>query len=273
MCPLSLAVLIAVAPGAAVHWRGTPPPRPPARLATLAPSLTEMVIALGEGKRLVGVSRYDDAAQVHALPRLGGMIDPSPESVLAVKPGALLVQPAPGAGPVLERVAALGVPVLELQLATVADVEQAERTIGALLGVPERGEALAHALEVRMTRAQLHARGRTHPRVLLVYGWSPLVVAGPGAFADELLSACGGENVAHDARAAYTPYSAEAAALARPELILDLTFDEKMPATLRTAPGFKEARLVRPHSQALLHPGPRLVEGLDELEAALQSAP
>ena len=37
-------------------------------------------------------------------------------------------------------------------------------------------------------------------------------------------------------------------------------------------PGLKEARVVHPRSQALLHPGPRLVEGLDELEAALRPA-
>lgn len=268
---LLVASTLAAAP--AIHWRGTPPAAPPARIATLAPSLTELVLALGEGKRLVGVSRYDDARAVAGLPRLGGMVDPAPESILAARPGALLVQPAPGAAPVLDRVAQLGVPVLELALSTVADVEQAERSIGALLGVPARGEALAAALHARMEAARTKARSGRHPRVLLVYGWSPLVVAGPGAFADELLAACGGINAAADARAPYAAYSVEAAATAHPELLLDLTFDEKMPATLRSVPGLKDVRVVRPRSLALLHPGPRLVEGLDELEAALQGAP
>lgn len=267
-----IALLVSAALAATpATWFGPRPPAHPRRVATLAPSLTELVVALGAGDRLVGVSRYDDAPEVNPLPRLGGLMDPSAESILAVKPDLFVVQPSPTVQPVYERLADLGVPVLELSLSNVADVEAAERELGKALGVPEKGEALATALEQRLQRARAEAAKRPHPRVLVVYGWEPLVVAGPGSFADEILRACGGINAATLARSAYATYSAEAAAAARPELILDLSFEDKMPASFKSLPGLGDARVAKPHSLALLHPGPRLVEGVDEVEALLRT--
>jgi len=252
-----------------VVWLGPRPPRRPARVATLAPSLTAMVKALGARDRLVAVSRYDDDPAVARLPRLGGLLDPSPEAILAARPELLVVQPSPAIEPVLARLAALGVPILELSLTTISDVEQAERVLGAALDVRARGEQLAHALEVGISSAEAAAQGKPRPRVLMVYGWSPLVVAGPGAFADALLRAAGGDNAASKARTAYAAYSVEEAAASKPALILDLSFAEQVPAAWARIPGLAHVRMVKPKSLALLHPGPELLLGLAELQAAL----
>src|SRR3712207_5963839 len=56
------------------------------RVVTIAPSLTEMVLAMGAGDTLVGVSRFDEDKAVAALPRVGGFVDPSVEAVIALKP-------------------------------------------------------------------------------------------------------------------------------------------------------------------------------------------
>ena len=48
------------------------------------------VIALGLAGRLVGVTRYDAAPEVKALPRVGGFLDPSPEAVLGLRPDLVL---------------------------------------------------------------------------------------------------------------------------------------------------------------------------------------
>jgi iron complex transport system substrate-binding protein len=243
------------------------------RVATLAPSLTEIVLGLGQGDRLVGVSRYDDAAEVKALPHLGGVMDPSPEAILAVKPTVVVAQPNPANTEVLARLQALHVTVLQVQLGTLAQVEQAERDIAAALGVPEKGAALVAGLEKALADAKARAAGRARPRVLVVYGWEPLVVAGPGSFTDELVRAAGGDNAAASAKSAFAAYSVEAAAAAKPDVVLDASFAEVMPVRFATLPGLKDARRVKPSSLALLHPGPRLADALVELEALLHPNP
>ncbi|MBS2032810.1 MAG: ABC transporter substrate-binding protein [Deltaproteobacteria bacterium] len=264
-----IAALLAGAPGAS--WLGPKPPAHPARVATLAPSLTELVQALSAGNRLVGVSKFDDDPAVAKLPRLGGLMDPSPEAILAVKPELLVVQPSPTIQPLLERVAELGVPVLELPMSNVAEVETAERELGAALGEKQKGDALAAELESSLAAARAKIPAGKRQRALIVYGWSPLVVAGPGSFADELLRAAGGENAAAGAKGAYVTYSAELAADAHPDLLVDLAFTmgDQMPAAFQQLPGLARARVVHPKTQALLHPGPKLVEGLLELQQAL----
>jgi iron complex transport system substrate-binding protein len=242
---------------------------PPQRVATLAPSLTEIVVALGQTRRLVGVSRYDDAPEVAQVPRLGGVMDPSPEAVLAVKPDLLLVNPNPANQESVARLRALGVPVVEVTLETLAQVEEAERVVGRVLGLPKEGEALAQALQARVEGTRRAAAALPKVRTLVVYGWNPLVVAGPHSFADELLEAAGGSNVAEDAKLAYAPYSLEAAAAARPAVILDATFNETVPERLLALPGLCEARRVKPRSLALLRPGPRLGEALSDLDLLL----
>jgi iron complex transport system substrate-binding protein len=154
-------------------------------------------------------------------------------------------------------------------MASIADVLEAERTIGAALGAAGKGDALAKALSTHLAETTDRMKGLPRPRVLLVYGWDPLVVAGPGSFADELLAAIGAENAAGAAKSAYATYSVEAAATSHPQVIVDATFDQPMPALFKTLPGLSTARVVKPASLALLHPGPSLSRGLDELAQAV----
>ncbi|MGA8893256.1 MAG: helical backbone metal receptor, partial [Anaeromyxobacteraceae bacterium] len=86
-------------------WLGPPAPDRPARVVSLAPSITDTVIALGEAGRLVGVTRYDTAPEVKALPRVGGFLDPSPEAVLALRPDLVLWLADGGALPPVRRIA------------------------------------------------------------------------------------------------------------------------------------------------------------------------
>ena len=243
-------------------------PKPPAvvrRVVTLAPSLTEMVLSLGRGSALVGVSRFDERPEVAKLPRVGGFVDPSVEAVLALQPDLVLVQPAPGNQRPVEKLAELGVSVLALPLQSVADVLAALRAVGRSLKAGERGEALARKLELTCASVRRRAKGLSAPRVLFVYGFEPLVVAGPGSFADELLRDAGGVNVVERSPTPYPVYSVERALAARPDLVIDASDTSQGRKRLEGMPGLSKARWVKLPSQDLMHPGPGLARGLEEL--------
>ena len=246
-------------------------PRLPAkveRVVTLAPSLTQTVLELGAGSTLVGVSRFDEDPLVAGLPRVGGFIDPSVETAVALKPQLVVVQKAPGNRQAVEKMASLGISVIALPLTSARDVLDAMLEIGVALGRAEKARELVAGIEAVRARVREEARARkTRPRVMIIYGFKPLVVAGPGTFADELLADVGGVNVAAKAPNAYPVFSLERAVAMQPDVVIDCSMvDEGREETRRL---IDKPRWVQPKSRALLQPGPSLGTGLLELQAAV----
>jgi len=237
-------------------------------VVTLAPALSEIVLALGAQQKLAGVTRFDDDPRTSALPRIGGYNDPQPEAVLALKPDLALAEPAPANRGPVHTLARLGVPVEAFPLATVAEIEEAIEGIARLLGVAERGRALAAEMEKARSRARADNLGKQRTRALLVFGLTPLVVAGPRSFAGELLSDAGGENAAGDPAQPFLRMSAEAAVRARSEVIV--LCGVEAPKGRAPIPGLEKTRIAILRSTALLHPGPRLPQALADLAAALR---
>jgi iron complex transport system substrate-binding protein len=260
-----LAIALLLAAGPRQHL-GPPAPVEARRVVTLAPSLSEIVLALGAQERLVGVTRFDDDPRLERLPRIGGYNDPQPEAVLAVQPDLVLAEPSPeNRGPV-ETLARLGIAVEAFPLSTVANIEDAVSAVAGLLGVPERGAALREAFEQARRQSRAGAKGRSPTRALLVFGLDPLVVAGPRGFAGELLEDAGGENAAGDNALPFFRLSTEAAVRSAPQVIV--LCGVEAPPGRRPIPGM-DARVTSLRSTALLHPGPRLPEALADLRAAL----
>ncbi|MGO8970939.1 MAG: ABC transporter substrate-binding protein [Myxococcaceae bacterium] len=254
---------------AGVQTLGPPAPKVVHRVVTLAPSLTDAVLALGAADVLVGVSRFDERPEVRTLPRVGGFVDPSVEAVAALRPDLVLVQPGPGNRGPVQALASLGISILALRLSSVDDVVAGLQATAAALGRPQQGDVLVQALEAARAQVRARARGLKAVRVLFAYGFEPLVVAGPGSFADELLRDAGGTNVSAGAGRAYPVWSVERALEARPEVVLDASDGAAGRDTLQALPGLQEARWVRLPSPALLHPGPALGLGLAELFEAI----
>ncbi len=252
------------------EWLGPRPPAAPRRVVSLAPSLTDVVVALGRSSLLVGVTRYDDAPEVRGLPRVGGFLDPSPEAVLAVKPDLALWMTDAAAWPAMRRIAELGVPVLALPIIGVADTLEAVRRVGAALGDAPAGEKLARSLAEGVERVRRRAAEQPRVRVLFLAGHEPLVVAGPGSFPDELLRIAGGVNVATGDRP-WPVYSLEKAVADDPALVVDAAVAEPAEGIRRLAaiPAVRAGRVVRLPDDDALRPGPRLVRALGELLRAL----
>ncbi|MEY2668954.1 MAG: hypothetical protein RJA59_1592 [Pseudomonadota bacterium] len=255
-------------------WLGPPAPARPVRVVSLAPSLTDTVIALGLGGRLVGVTRYDTAPEVKSLPRVGGFLDPSPEAVLGLRPDLVLWLADGGAYPAVRRIAELGVPVLALPVVGVPDVLRAARRVGAALADPAAGARLAASMEAAVRAAEERAASLPRRRVLLVIGRDPLVVAGPGSYPDALLRIAGGTNVVTGDRP-WPVYSLERAVADDPDLVVDAAVNEPADtiARLEAIPAVKAGRVVRLPDDRVLRPGPQLPAALGQLQSALGTLP
>ncbi len=257
-------------------WVGAPPRAPPRRVVVLAPSLTDVVLAMGLRDRLVGVTRLDDAPEVKDVPRVGGFLDPSPEAVLALSPDLVLWVTDGGALAAVRRIAELSrassrpFPILAIPIVNVADVVETPRVVGDALGDRAAGERLARTLAADVEAVRRRAAGLPRRRALFVVGHEPLVVAGPGSFPDELLRICGAENVVRGARA-WPVYPVERAVADDPDVVVDAAPQEPAEGIRRLSAvrAVREGRVVRLANDDLLRPGPRMIRGLGVLFGAL----
>lgn len=250
---------------------GPPAPAAPRRVVSLAPSMTDIVIALGHADRLVGVTRYDTAPEVARVARVGGFLDPSTEAVVALHPDLVLWLTDGSAHPAVRRIAELGIPVLAIPVVGVADVLASVRGVARALGDAPAGERLAATLEQAIARVRARAAALPRPRVLFVVGRDPLVAAGPGSYPDELLAMVGARN-AVQGTVAWPVFPVERAAGLDPELVIDAAVNEHAGSgrtALSAIPAVRRGAVRTLTTDDVLRPGPRLARALDLLFAAV----
>lgn len=262
-------------PSVPPQWLSEARPKALLRVVTVAPSLTELLHGLGLFGRIVAVSRYDDFPPgVEALPRIGGFLDPNVEAIVGARPDLVLAVPNQGNRPALERLARLGVPVYVVPGNTFADVFVAIRAVGAVFGgaAEEKAIGLERSLRAEVARLEAARATRPHPKVAVVYGYDPLVLGGPGSFADTMLQVLGAQNLVRGG-SAYPQYSAEQLIAGGPEVIFDATAEHGVGtapwARFPDLPAVKSGRVHAVPLGSLLRPGPRLLDGLRLLESLL----
>ncbi len=267
------AVLVAIALAACA-----PPPGSvgrPERVVSLAPSLTEAIYALGAGDRLVGAcAQCDHPDAAKALPRVGGYLAPSVELVLAARPDLVVVVPSPGNREAVRAVERAGVRVLVLHDRTLADLRAGVRALAAALWMPDAGERLVAEVDAGLAAVRAGVHGQPKPRVLLVVGHRPLIVAGGGTLQDELLTIAGGTNVAADAGAAWPLFSLEMVAARVPDVILDAAMGSEeggktLFKELAGVPAVEKGRIVALDPDVIFRAGPRVPEAAAVLAAAI----
>jgi iron complex transport system substrate-binding protein len=196
----------------------------PARIVAVNPGLTEIVLELGEGARLVGIDIVThDPRIAPALPRVGYQRALSAEGILALKPDAVLVTEDAGPPAAIASLRSAGVPLVELSGApTIEAMKQRIGGIATLLGVTEKGAALLAQLEKDAAAAKQPLAGvKPPPSALFVLSrqGAGMQVAGTETAADALLRLAGASNAAAQFEG-YRPLSAEAALAAAPTAIV-----------------------------------------------------
>ena len=198
----------------------------PRRIVSMAPSITEMLYALGLGERVVGVTTFchypPEAAR---KPKVGNYLQPDLETILSLRPDLVIAEKS-----MLRQ--AITLPRLKLNLlevddATIAGIYESIRAIGRAAGVASQADALWKSTD----RALAAVRRRTSPlprvRVLFVVGRTPgriedLIAAGGNSYLDELIAIAGGDNVFHDAVAPYSKVGLEEVLARNPDVIIDM---------------------------------------------------
>jgi len=247
----------------------------PARIISLNPSLTAIVVRLGALEVLVGVDEYSAELieDVVGLPRVGGLFDPSLESVLALRPDRVLMVAGIDQQNHGQRLESLGIEVEVFENERLDQVLENIARLGLMLGRTKRADARIQSI-LGMRRAVVAAvEGQRRPSTLAVVDRSPLFLVGADTFIDEMLEIVGARNLAAVLGKGYPRGSIEWVIGAKPELLLDMTpggedshvFWSRWPSL----PAVKKRRVLTLDASRISMPGPDLDRALRELAIAV----
>lgn len=248
------------------------------RLISLNPSLTAIVDRLGRADTLVGIDDYSARLQpeLAGLPRVGGLFDPSLESVVSLRPDLVLVVAGVDQQSHAERLRRAGLEVEVFRNEKLDEVLENIDRLGRMLG---RRDAAAQRIRViRRTREAVRraTRGRPRPDTVAVLDRAPLFVVGAETFLDEMLSAVGARNLGAALGDGYPRASIEWLIDASPELLLDMTPDEEAPAGFwsrwPSLPAVAAGRVVEVDASRISLPGPDIDGAMRALAVAVHGA-
>jgi iron complex transport system substrate-binding protein len=252
----------------------------PQRIVTFAPSMTEIVFALGLGERIVGVSGpFDDfPADAQEIEQVGGAgefgVDPNLENVVALEPDLFLT--IAGGDPWKEQLREIGVPVVTFNATDFDDLLDDIDKVGLVTGMAGEAEALVADMSEQAQGIAEAVPART--TCFFEVDFPPLFTIGPNTFIYDLLERAGCEPVTADATSDYPEWSVEDLVADGPAVYLATAESAKSAEQIAKRPGFDgieavaNGNIVLLDSDLVTRPGPRVVEGLEQIAAALLSA-
>jgi iron complex transport system substrate-binding protein len=249
-------------------------PDRPQRIVALAPSITEIIYALGLDNRLVGATLYSDyppAAQ--ALPKVGSYVQLDVEKIVALRPDLCIAVKDGNPISVVRKLESVAIPVYAVDPRNLDAVMETLLELGRLLNADERAEAVVAEMADRIQRVRQQVACADHtPGVFFQIGISPIVSVGTPTFIHELIVMGGGRNLARGTTP-YPRFSKEQVIGLMPEVMIitsmarDGVFNQVKDdwQTWQEMPAVKNDRIHLVDSNVFDRASPRLVEGLEIL--------
>jgi iron complex transport system substrate-binding protein len=255
----------------------------PSRIVSVIPAVTEMLFAIGAGPQVVAVGSFDAyPPEVAKLPRVGALLDPDLERILAIRPDLVIVyESQTDFRRQLERAA---VPTFIYKHAGMADIAETIMQLGTRIGRETESSAVVRAIEKRLEDIRARVQSRPRPSTLVVFGRDALALRGIYAsggtgFIHDMLEAAGGTNVFADVPKQAVQATTELILARRPAVILELrggpmTAEERSKEatvwkSLSGVPAVRTGRVTIVNDPRTVVPGPRVAEGVELLARAL----
>ncbi|NJP07328.1 MAG: ABC transporter substrate-binding protein [Chloroflexaceae bacterium] len=196
--------------------------QPPRRLISLVPSLTEWLVAIGAGERLVGVTDFctEPAQVVGQLERIGGTKNPDRQHIIELQPDLVLASREENRLRDVNMLEDAGIAVYVTDICSLADVNRQLSDLTQLLGGKGHAAPFLQRLHAALAGAEAMLLQRRRYRVLTCIWRDPWMAIGRDTYAHDLLRLCGGDNIALAFDGRYPRQPLEALMHTDPEVIL-----------------------------------------------------
>jgi iron complex transport system substrate-binding protein len=259
------------------HVLGTPPQR----IISLAPNITEILYALGLEEKIVGVTRYCNyPKEALILERVGGMVDPDLEKIIALRPD-LIISFRGNPLSLVRRFKDLDLPVFVLESGIkVESVFTLIERIGLITRREKEAESLVNKLRKDLGKVQTALKNAEHrPKVFLDLYGKELWTCGKDSFLNDLVLTAEGINIAGKIPRSWLPYNREELIYQDPEHIViiaksqeDFIASKKWLGSEVSLEGIQAIRQGNIHylqEDLVTRMGPRILQALDQLARIL----
>lgn len=256
----------------------------PQRIVSLAPSITEVLFAMGLEDRVVGVTtfcNYPPAAKKKT--RVGGYSDLSYETVLSLSPDLVVLLPFHEDA--VDKLGDMNLEMLIVDTDTIEKIVDSVRRIGTATGKTREADKLIGEIRDSISRAKAEKPAAPPPRTLIVVERNPgtmqgIYVVGKSNFITELLEIAGGTNIFTDIKESYPEPGMEEMIARNPQVIIEMRIGENLkPAdverikkewsALGDVDAVKNGRIHVWTESYLSIPGPRIIKILEKLKRAV----
>ena len=244
-------------------------------IVSLAPSMTEMIFAIGAGDQLVGrTNACDWPAAVSKVPVVGAFGRPSLEVLAAIHPD-LVVDVDLADEEMGKKISALGIQQESIACKSPDDIPAALRKLGKLTGHTREADSLALSISKGLAQFKTDAGRQKNKKSVYLEIWNdPFWTGGKGSYTSELVACAGGRNIGDAVEKEYFEISQEWVIEKSPEVIACMYMAKTSSAAdnVMNRPGWRSIAAVK-HRQVydrldnnlFLRPGPRVLEGVAQL--------
>jgi len=243
------------------------------RIVSLAPSITEILFALGAGNRVVGVSQFSNyPVQARKVAKVGSYVYPNLERIVALQPDLVIGTRDGNPKVLVERLSELGIPVFVTDPKNLEEITVTVTNIGRVIGAEEAASSLARQMTRRIHQVEARVCGEPRPKVFFQIGIEPVISAGRGTFIDVLIRKAGGLNIAASS-SGYPRFNIERVLVAQPQVIIitsmarGFSFEKAKQFWQQwpQIPAVKHKLIYPIDSDICDRPSPRIVDGLETL--------
>lgn len=233
----------------------------PERIISLAPSVTETIYYLGAGESLIAVSSYCNwPEEVKNKQKVGGMLNPSFEKILSLRPDLVIISKDVTPKEVYQRLKDLGINVYVFSPGNLKELPEEIIKLGIAIGKRKEAQQVALNFQKEIKRVKKVFHGE---KALFIIWAEPLTVASASSHIDEIMRILGLRNIAR-----FSSMNIEEIIKMNPEVIF-LGVGHEV-ATARLIYQLKDTYAVKNGnifyvSDKIYHLSPRILEGIKEM--------
>lgn len=247
----------------------------PQRIVSIAPGFTEILYALGAGGNVVGTTNYCDyPPEAKNTEKIGDVLNPNIEKIIALKPDIVFCGAWKWKVP--EQLRAVGITVVEIPDAeNIQDILDRFQFIGNQIGKGTEAKQLVQQAKERLQAIRMKHSDKEKRKSVFIEIDSGNWTAGGTSYVSELLGMVGLRNIFDDREEPYLMVTMESIAARAPDLIITWTRTRE---ELQAVPAWQSVEAVKRGAildknamdwNSIVRQGPRMIEGMEELEGLL----